>query len=58
MKTIISLLALLLLNTISYTQTGKIDINNIDATINPSNVMFQTLAPDTNVYFKTLKRTN
>lgn len=58
MKTIISLLALLLLNTISYTQTGKIDINNIDATINPSNVMFQTLVPDTNVYFKTLKRTN
>jgi hypothetical protein len=55
MKNLISLLTLFLFINYSFSQTGKIDVNNINATVNASNVMFQTLAPDTNTYFEAIK---
>ncbi len=55
MKTLYSTFALILIINIGLTQTGRLNNNNIDVTINPSNVMFQTLFPDTNSYFGTIK---
>ncbi|MEN8928432.1 MAG: T9SS type A sorting domain-containing protein [Flavobacteriales bacterium] len=55
MKTLITLTSFLLCINPTFSQTGQLAVNNISVTINPSNVMFQTLAPDTNLYFEAIK---
>lgn len=40
---------------VSLSQNDHIDVNNINAVVSPSNVIFQTLAPDTIPYFEANK---
>lgn len=54
MKTTTTLSICLFFIISSFGQSAQLDVNNIKATINPSNVMFQTLAPDTIPYFETI----
>ena len=48
MKTILATLALLLYTNLTFSQSGKLDVNNMNVKFHASNILFQSIAPDTN----------
>lgn len=57
MKNLFILLTSTLITVIGTSQVSRVDINNINAKVIPSNVLFQTLYSDTSESFEVLKNT-